>query len=94
MKNILVTGGAGFIGSNFIKYILNADDEYFVLNLDLLTYAGNLQTLSDIRDNPRYVFVKGDIRDYSLVDELFHNYQIDTVKFCCGISCGPQYSKS
>lgn len=79
MKNILVTGGAGFIGSNFIKYILNADDEYFVLNLDLLTYAGNLQTLSDIRDNPRYVFVKGDIRDYSLVDELFHNYQIDTV---------------
>jgi len=79
MKIILVTGGAGFIGSNFVKYILNASNEYFVVNLDLLTYAGNLENLADIKDNPRHVFVKGDIRDYYLVNKLFDEYQFDTV---------------
>lgn len=79
MKRILVTGGAGFIGSNFIKYILNTNAELFLLNLDLLTYAGNLENLSDIKDDPRYTFVKGDIRDSGLVNELFNKFQFDTV---------------
>ncbi len=79
MKNVLVTGGAGFIGSNFIKYILNANDDVVVINLDLLTYAGNLANLKEIADNPRYQFIKGDIRNSELVDKLFSIHKIDTV---------------
>lgn len=79
MKNILVTGGAGFIGSNFVKYILNINDSYTVINVDLLTYAGNLQNLSEVAENPRYNFYKGDIRDRELIDELFLRHNIDTV---------------
>ena len=78
MKNILVTGGAGFIGSNFIKLMLDTHD-YQIINLDLLTYAGNLENLRDIKDNDKYTFVKGDIRDFDTVDRLFFNYNIDTV---------------
>ncbi|OON99693.1 MAG: dTDP-glucose 4,6-dehydratase [Epulopiscium sp. Nele67-Bin004] len=78
MKNILVTGGAGFIGSNFVKHMLDAHN-YKIINLDLLTYAGNLENLSDIKDNPNYVFVKGDIRDSKLIDKLFTEHNIDTV---------------
>jgi len=73
MKNhmkLLVTGGAGFIGSNFIRYILGKYPEYEVINLDKLTYAGNLDNLSDIAGNPRYEFVKGDIADRKLVYDL------------------------
>lgn len=79
MKKILVTGGAGFIGSNFVKYILKTNTEYSVINLDLLTYAGNLENLVDIAEDPRYEFVKGDIRDSDLINELFTKYQLDTV---------------
>ncbi len=79
MKNILVTGGAGFIGSNFARYILNVNDDFVVINLDLLTYAGNLANLQDIVENPRYQFIKGDIRDRELVGKLFSDYHIDTV---------------
>lgn len=79
MKNILVTGGAGFIGSNFIKYILNINDSVTVINVDLLTYAGNLQNLDEVAENPRYEFYKGDIRDKDLIDDLFRRYFIDTV---------------
>ena len=79
MKKILVTGGAGFIGSNFIKYILNTNTECSVLNLDLLTYAGNLTNLEEVENNPRYEFIKGDIRDGALVDKLFSVHHIDTV---------------
>ncbi len=79
MKNILVTGGAGFIGSNFVKYILNINDSCTVINVDLLTYAGNLQNLSEVAENPRYEFYKGDIRDRDLIDDLFRRYFIDTV---------------
>lgn len=71
MKTILVTGGAGFIGSNFIPYFLEAHPEYKVVNLDALTYAGNLENLQEVEDNPRYVFVKGDICDRSLIESLF-----------------------
>ena len=78
MKNILVTGGAGFIGSNFVKHML-ATYDYNIINFDALTYAGNLDNLSDIKENPRYTFIKGDIRDRALVDDLFKKYEIDTV---------------
>ena len=63
MKRILVTGGAGFIGSNFIRYLLNRYPEYEVINFDALTYAGNLENLRDTSKNPNYCFVKGDITD-------------------------------
>lgn len=78
MKNILVTGGAGFIGSNFIKLMLERG-EYNLINLDALTYAGNLENLEDIKDDQRYTFVKGDVCDRDLLDNLFAKYNIDTV---------------
>ncbi len=78
MKNILVTGGAGFIGSNFIKYMLNAYD-YQIINLDLLTYAGNLENLKEIENFPNYIFLKGDIRDRKLVNFIFEKYKITQV---------------
>jgi dTDP-glucose 4,6-dehydratase len=74
MKTILVTGGAGFIGSNFIPYFLETHTEYHLVNLDLLTYAGNLDNLKEVETNPRYTFVKGDICDKSMVEELFQKY--------------------
>ncbi len=67
---LLVTGGAGFIGSNFIRYILKNCPDYEVVNLDKLTYAGNLENLKDVDKNPNYEFVKGDINEASLVFEL------------------------
>lgn len=79
MKRILVTGGAGFIGSNFIRHFLNHYDCEVLVNLDLLTYAGNLENLKPVEHDPRYHFVKGDIRDRVLVEELFQKYDFDTV---------------
>lgn len=79
MKTILVTGGAGFIGSNFVKYKLEKDQDVKIVNLDLLTYAGNLENLKDVENNPNYVFVKGDIRDRELLKELFQKYEITGV---------------
>lgn len=70
MKKLLVTGGAGFIGSNFIKYILGKYPDYRIVNLDKLTYAGNLDNLTEVEDNPNYRFVKGDICDSGIVEEL------------------------
>ncbi|SHK51868.1 dTDP-glucose 4,6-dehydratase [Desulforamulus aeronauticus] len=70
MKKLLVTGGAGFIGSNFINYMLDKYPEYKIINLDLLTYAGNLENLADIENRPNYTFVKGDICDITLVNQL------------------------
>lgn len=70
MQRVLVTGGAGFIGSNFIRHLL-VRDGYEIINLDLLTYAGNLSNLSDVIDHPRHVFVRGDIADATLVDQVF-----------------------
>ncbi len=70
MKKILVTGGAGFIGSNFVRYMLNKYKDYKIINLDLLTYAGNIKSLDDVKDNPNYEFIKGDIADAKLVDGI------------------------
>ncbi|MBS5800261.1 MAG: dTDP-glucose 4,6-dehydratase [Clostridiales bacterium] len=78
MKNILITGGAGFIGTNFVKHMLSTYD-YNIVNLDALTYAGNLENLRDIEHNEKYTFIKGDIADVQLVDEIFMKYEIDTV---------------
>jgi dTDP-glucose 4,6-dehydratase len=74
---LLITGGAGFIGSNFIHYILKKYPEYEIVNLDSLTYAGNLENLKAIENNPRYKFVKGDICDKKLVDDLVKD--VDTI---------------
>jgi dTDP-glucose 4,6-dehydratase len=79
MKNVLVTGGAGFIGSNFIRYLLQTDYEVRVINLDALTYAGSLENLLNLPSPERYTFVHGDICDRDLVSQLFHNHYIDTV---------------
>ena len=77
MHTILVTGGAGFIGSNFIKYYLQKYP-YQLINLDKLTYAGNLENLNDIKDNPHYTFIYGDITDEQGVKEVFSR-EIDLV---------------
>ena len=61
MKNILVTGGAGFIGSNFVKMMLDRHQDYKIINVDALTYAGNLENSKDIAENPSYTFIKADI---------------------------------
>lgn len=79
MKNYLVTGAAGFIGSNYLKYILNLHDDIKVVVLDALTYAGNLGTIADDIDNDRCVFVRGDICDTELVGQLFATYRFDYV---------------
>lgn len=79
MKTILVSGGAGFIGSNFIHYMLSKYPEGKLVNLDVLTYAGNLATLEAVESDPRYTFVKGDIRDKQMVCQLFAQYAFDAV---------------
>ena len=79
MKNILITGGAGFIGSNFVRFLLKTETDVKLINLDVLTYAGSLKNLEDLSDSGRYIFVEGDICDQPLVDNLLREYQIDTV---------------
>jgi dTDP-glucose 4,6-dehydratase len=79
MKKILVTGGAGFIGSNFINYILKARNDVFIANLDKLTYAGNLKNLSGVENHANYSFIKGDIVNDELVRYIFQKYQITHV---------------
>ena len=79
MKTYLVTGAAGFIGANFIKYLLKRYDNIRIVVLDALTYAGNLGTIADDIDNDRCIFVRGDIGDRSLADELFARYKFDYV---------------
>ena len=76
---ILVTGGAGFIGSNFILHMMNSHPEVEVLNLDVLTYAGNLNNLKGIDKNPRYTFIKGDICDPNVVNTILDRYKVDTI---------------
>lgn len=76
---LLVTGGAGFIGSNFVRYMVNKYPEYTIVNLDLLTYAGNLENLKDIENAPNYKFVRGDIADRDFVDGLFKEENFDYV---------------
>ena len=79
MTNILLTGCAGFIGSNFVPYFLEKYPEYNLINLDLLTYAGDLANLKECEDNPRYKFIKGDICNRELVEFIFNEYDIQGV---------------
>ncbi len=76
---ILITGGAGFIGSNFVPYFLETHPELTVVNLDAMTYAADERNLTEVRENPRYIFVKGDIADKELVDALFDKYDFKGV---------------
>ncbi len=79
MKTVLVTGGAGFIGSHFIKLLLNSRADYAVINLDALAYAGSLENLRDIERNPSYLFIQGDIRERQDVERVFSRYPVDWV---------------
>ena len=79
MKTYLVTGAAGFIGANYVKYMLGKYNDVRIVVLDLLTYAGYLGTIADDIDNDRCIFVKGDICDRSLIDRLFADYRFDVV---------------
>ena len=79
LKTILITGGCGFIGSNFVRLLLGSLNNYRVINIDNLTYAGNLANLTDVSEDSRYSFVRGDICDRELLDKLFSEEQIDTV---------------
>lgn len=79
MKHILVTGGAGFIGSNFVPYFVENNPDYHLVNLDALTYAGNLDNVKEVETHPRYTFVKGDICDSNFIKELFDTYQFHDV---------------
>lgn len=78
-ETILITGGAGFIGANFIPYFMTQHPEYKVINLDKLTYAGNLDNLKEVETNPNYTFIKGDICDEDFVNNLFDKYEITGV---------------
>ncbi|HHW78720.1 MAG TPA: dTDP-glucose 4,6-dehydratase [Xanthomonadaceae bacterium] len=78
-RNVLVTGGAGFIGCNFVRHLLAIDPEIRIVNLDLLTYAGSLDGLRELPDPARHLFVRGDICDRPLVDRLLREHAIDTI---------------
>lgn len=79
MKTILITGGAGFIGSNFVKMMLKRHPEYKIINIDVLTYAGNLENLKDVDENPNYKFIRVDIRDRVKIEEIFNNNNVTSV---------------
>lgn len=79
MKNVLVTGGAGFIGSNFVRFLLEHEPEVRVINLDALTYAGSLENLQHLPDEERHEFIHGDICDRALVEDVLRRFEVDTV---------------
>ena len=78
-KKILITGGAGFIGSHVVQLFVTKYPEYQIVNLDKLTYAGNLDNLREVENQSNYTFIKGDITDFTFVDNLFQKYQFDSV---------------
>ena len=79
MTFVLITGGCGFIGSNFVRYVHENRPEWHLLNLDLLTYAGNPENLADLQGDPHYTFIKGDVADWPTVQSLFHQYPVRRV---------------
>ena len=79
MKNILITGGAGFIGSHVVRLFVNKYPDYHIVNLDKLTYAGNLENLKDVENKPNYEFIRGDIVDGEFIQQLFKKYSFDGV---------------
>ncbi len=79
MKNVLITGGAGLIGSNFVRYVLEKESGAQIWNLDALTYAGSLENLKDLPDPERHVFLEGDICDQLLAEEILRDHKIDTI---------------
>src|SRR5207249_5632364 len=79
MMKILVTGGAGFIGSSFVRFVIRTRKDINIVNFDLLTYAGNLRNVEEVATNPRYAFVRGDIADGAQVDEVFAQHRLDAV---------------
>ena len=78
-RNIIITGGAGFIGSHVVRLFVNKYPEYHIINLDKLTYAGNLANLDDVKDCPNYTFVKGDICDFALIQRLMREHHVDGI---------------
>ncbi|MDQ6966793.1 MAG: GDP-mannose 4,6-dehydratase, partial [Mariprofundaceae bacterium] len=78
-QNMLITGGAGFIGSNFVHYMLASDNDVHIVNLDALTYAGSLEHLRDLPDHSRHSFVQGAICDKDLIDRLLREHKIDCI---------------
>jgi len=84
LRTILVTGGAGFIGSNFIEYLLQKYVDIRVINLDKLTYAGDLNNLISVENNPNYKFIKGDIINVELLEYIFKEFNITGVIHFCG----------
>ena len=79
MKKILITGGAGFIGSNFVRMVLSEHQDCFVVNLDKLTYAGNLENLAGFLEHKNHKFIKGDICDGELIGKIIDEYKIDSI---------------
>ena len=88
-RNIIITGGAGFIGSHVVRLFVNQYPDYHIINLDKLTYAGNLANLKDIENQPNYTFIKADICDFDKMSELFRQYHVDPSG--CRKPRGPQY---
>ena len=78
-RNIIITGGAGFIGSHVVRLFVNKYPDYHIINLDKLTYAGNLANLKDIEDKPNYTFVKADICDFDTINTLMEQYHVDGI---------------
>ena len=78
-RTILVTGGAGFIGSNFVRFVLQQRPDWRVVNFDALTYAGNLANLRDVEDDARYVFIHADIRDRQAVSRALEEHECDSI---------------
>ncbi len=79
MRKVLVTGGAGFIGSNFVQMVLSEHPDCFIVNLDKLTYAGNLENLAGFENHPNHKFIKGDICDGALIEKIIGQYRVDTI---------------